>query len=88
MASSRNGHLKAESSPKKTKQKTPHYRRHQMETCALRAACVTLYPWMSPFWVSRGGVSQLTSREVGDAAATLMDWGATEGAAQEERLSL
>lgn len=33
-------------------------------------------------------MSQLTSRAVGDAAATLMDWGATEGAAQEERLSL
>lgn len=29
-------------------------------------------------------MSQLTSREVGDAAATLMDWGATEGAAQEK----
>lgn len=56
-----------------------------MEICALCGECVTLYPRMSPFWVSRGGVSQLTSRAVGDAAATLMDWGATEGAAQEEK---
>lgn len=43
--------------------------------------CVTLYPWMSPFWVSRGGVSQVTSRMEGDTADTLIDWGATDGAA-------
>lgn len=34
---------------------------------------VTLYPWMSPFWVSGGGVLQVTSRLEGDAADTLMD---------------
>lgn len=39
------------------------------------SACfrVTLYPWMSPFWVSRGGVSQVTSRVEGDTADTLID---------------
>ena len=39
---------------------------------------------MSPFWVSRGGVSQVTSRVEGDTADTLMDWGATDGAAGDE----
>lgn len=43
---------------------------------------VTLYPWMSPFWVSGGGVLQDTSRLEGDAADTLMDCGATDGAAK------
>lgn len=39
---------------------------------------------MSPFWVSNGGVFQVTSRLEGDAADTLIDWGATDGAAKEE----
>lgn len=39
---------------------------------------------MSPFWVSRGGVSQVTSKIEGDTADTLIDCGATEGAAEEE----
>lgn len=46
--------------------------------------CVTLYPWMSPFWVSSGGVSQVTSRVEGDTADTVMDCGATDGAAAGE----
>lgn len=50
--------------------------------------CVTLYPWRSPFWVSRGGVSQVTSRMEGDTAVTLIDWGATDGAAKEEDFCL
>lgn len=87
MALSRNSHLKSESYPEKNS-KTAHHHHHHHQICASCAEWVTLYPWMSPFWVSRGGVSQLTSREVGDAAATLMDWGATEGAAQEKRLLL
>lgn len=39
---------------------------------------------MSPFWVSSGGVSQVTSRVEGDTADTVMDCGATDGAAAGE----
>lgn len=43
---------------------------------------------MSPFWVSGGGMSQVTSRLVGDTADTLIDWGATDGAAASKSFRL
>lgn len=46
----------------------------------------TLYPDRTPFWLSKGGGRQLTSRVVELVLLHLMSWGGAEGSGEAERI--